>query len=482
MTEENKRAPSFKSNVSGRILHLSVVMILSGLLLFANLHEGGLSGYDDALYAHEGQQMLSSGDWWNIRFNGGFHFEYPPMFFWLEALSMSIWGATDFAAKFPVALTGLLTVIAVYFMAILFKRNDYFPVCAAWILMLTQYFLKYSMHAMTDVPYAFFFTLAIMLYVIGLKRPGFFILAGVAIACAILTRSILGFIPLTVIVVHSLFTRRYSLFRSPQLLSGMLLSLVLPAIWYFSQLYTHGRPFLDGQFSVVFGKVLNGEHNGILDYLWNLTQYPRLLLKHYWPWLPFMLVGFWVLAKKALRDRDWSASLLVIWILGIIGPLSLAESKILRYIMPAFPAFALLAAVPISEWMTGVRRRRYLAVGYVVLCLSIVGIVVFTHPYPRAEEMRRIGSEVEVRTTVGERIIFYTGGEARHDYRNQFLWYTGRFCDYVLDTSELRKHLESEEKRFFVVDRLSYESIVAPFRAKVRILSDTSSWVFFQNL
>ncbi|MEJ2247816.1 MAG: glycosyltransferase family 39 protein [Acidobacteriota bacterium] len=375
-----------------------------------------MSGYDDALYAHEGQQMLSSGDWWNIRFNGGFHFEYPPMFFWLEALSMSVWGVTDFAAKFPAALTGLLTVIAVYFMAILFKRNDYFPVCAAWILMLTQYFLKYSMHAMTDVPYAFFFTLAILFYVIGLKRPGFFIPGGVAIACAILTRSILGFIPLTVIAVHSLFTRRYSLFRSPQFLSGLLLSLVLPAIWYFSQLYTHGRPFLDGQFSVVFDKVSTGEHKGILDYLWNLTQYPRLLLKHYWPWLPFMLVGFWVQAKKALRDRDWSASLLVIWILGIIGPLSLAESKILRYIMPVFPAFALLAAVPISRWMAGVRRSRYLAVGYLILCLSIVGIVAFTHPYPRAEEMRTIGSEVEL------------------------------------------------------------------FRAKVRKLSDTNGWVFFQNL
>jgi 4-amino-4-deoxy-L-arabinose transferase-like glycosyltransferase len=200
-------------------------------------------------------------------------------------------------------------------------------------------------------------------------------------------------------------------------------------------LYTHGRPFLDSQFSVVFSKVSAGEHKGILDYLWNLTQYPRLLLKHYWPWLPFMLVGFWVLAKKALRNRDWPASLLVIWILGIIGPLSLAEFKILRYIMPVFPAFALLAAVPISGWMAGVRSGRYLAVGYVVLCLSIVGIVVFTHPYPRAEEMRIIGSEVEVRTTVGERIIFYTGGEARHDYRNQFLWYSGRFCDYVLDSS-----------------------------------------------
>ncbi|HZF40556.1 MAG TPA: hypothetical protein VE715_17170 [Blastocatellia bacterium] len=62
------------------------VFILASIILFSHLGQGGLAGYDDAFYAHEGKQMLITGDWWNVRFNGSLNFEYPPMFMWLEAL------------------------------------------------------------------------------------------------------------------------------------------------------------------------------------------------------------------------------------------------------------------------------------------------------------------------------------------------------------------------------------------------------------
>src|SRR5262245_44418988 len=126
--------------------HLAVVVALSGFLLFLNLHKGSLSGYDDALYAHEGKQMLLTGDWWTIRDNGVLNFEYPPMFVWLEALSMKVWGVSDFAAKFPAALSGLLTIVLVFLIAREWSADFRMPVIAAWVLMLTQYFLKYSMH------------------------------------------------------------------------------------------------------------------------------------------------------------------------------------------------------------------------------------------------------------------------------------------------------------------------------------------------
>src|SRR5919109_4008876 len=94
-------------------LHLLVLIGLSSVLPFSKLHKGGLSGYDDALYAHEGKQMLLTGDWWNVVNNGLPNFEYPPMFIWLEALSMKMWGISDFAAKFPAALSGLLCIVLV---------------------------------------------------------------------------------------------------------------------------------------------------------------------------------------------------------------------------------------------------------------------------------------------------------------------------------------------------------------------------------
>ena len=72
--------------LSNRTFHLLTVFILASIILFSHLGQGGLAGYDDAFYAHEGKQMLITGDWWNVRFNGSLNFEYPPMFMWLEAL------------------------------------------------------------------------------------------------------------------------------------------------------------------------------------------------------------------------------------------------------------------------------------------------------------------------------------------------------------------------------------------------------------
>jgi 4-amino-4-deoxy-L-arabinose transferase-like glycosyltransferase len=481
MVEPNYPSPSGRSILSGRHVHLAVLVFLSGLLLFLKLPQGDLSGYDDALYAHEGEQILIYGDWETIRCNGGFNFEYPPMFFWMEALSMSAWGVTDFAAKFPVALSGLLTILAVFFMGRSFDRSDLFPYCAAWTLMLTQYFLKYSTHAMTDVPYALFFTLAILFYVRGLKRPWFFFLCGLAIACAILTRSVLGLIPFAVVLCHVLLTRRLGLFRSPQFLAGMILALAVPCLWYVPMYRMHGRPFLEQTLSVVSSKVSFEGETDAHSLLWNWLRYPGLLLKLYWPWLPLMAIGFWNETGRAFRKRDVFSILLILWVLFILVPMSLAEAKTLRYIMPVFPAFALLAAVPLSRWLMRIRNRTYFCPGYIVICLLVVGIAVFSRPYLRAGEIRVIGAAVESHVPVSERYFLYTGGEIRDDYRNQYLWYSKRYLDLLPNPAALTGQIEKKQAGYFVMDRPSYERIVAPSGADITTISETGQWIFFRK-
>jgi len=125
--------------------------------------------------------MLLTGDWWSIRFNGYYNYEYPPVFIWLEALSMKVWGISDFAAKFPSALLGLGTIILVFMLTRNLTDQFWLPVISMWIMLFTQYFMKYARHVMTDVPFTFFFLLAIFFYVKGLKQLRYLVLCGVAI-------------------------------------------------------------------------------------------------------------------------------------------------------------------------------------------------------------------------------------------------------------------------------------------------------------
>jgi len=68
-------------------LRVKLILFLT-MLLLPQLHRGGLSGYDDALYAHEAKEMVDHEDWWTIHSNGALNFEYPPMFIWLDAVSL----------------------------------------------------------------------------------------------------------------------------------------------------------------------------------------------------------------------------------------------------------------------------------------------------------------------------------------------------------------------------------------------------------
>ncbi len=466
---------------SSRAFHFASITVLSGMLLFFNLHEGGLAGYDDALYAHESRQMLSTGDWWNIRYNGNLNFEYPPMFLWLAALSMSLWGITDFAAKFPSAVAGLLTILAVFFLGRKLRKGLFFAACAAWILMLSQYFLKYSMHAMTDAPYTFFFTAAVLFYVLGVEKPGWVLLTGVAVAAAVLTRSVVGYIPLAVIAVHSVAARQSRFLRSPQFIAAVFLAFLLPSVWYLPQYLAHGEAFFEHHFAFISSKAASEGQFDASKFLWGLAKYPILLLKLYWPWLPFMLIGLWSAAKCAVNRRESSAVLLAVWVFLVVGLFSLAEAKTLRYILPAFPAFALLSAIPIRGWMLRIRNGARSRAGYFILCIVVVGIAVFNRPYPRADEMIRIGSAVETQTPKDERVVFYTRGELLHDRRNQFLWYSNRYCDHLGSLDALDRRLEGNKNRFFVMDRSSYERFVKARDLSTATLMETPNWVFFRK-
>jgi 4-amino-4-deoxy-L-arabinose transferase-like glycosyltransferase len=467
--------------------HLLVIALLSSIILFSNLHKGDLAGYDDALYAHEAKQMLITGDWWSIRYNGALNFEYPPMFLWLEALSLQIFGISDFAAKVPAALSGLLTIILVYRIALELSEDFWLPICSAWVLMLSQYYMKYAMRAMTDVPFTLFFTLSLFLYLRGLKRPGHLIFCGLAIGLAILTRSVLGLIPVGIILGHLIITRNYlNCFAWPRLkyaLCGLSLALLLPFIWHFTQYRLSGSRFLSAHYSFVYSKVLShGTFNAWL-FMRGLLEYPWLLLRYYWPWLPLMVAGFIIQVRRTMNRSEKPADLPVIWAAFVIIPFSLVDAKVLRYIIPAFPAFSLLSATPLARWISTVNKDLYLRTGYLALVVVVLLIAAFPKPLMRAADMKRLAPVVDAHTEPQQRVAIYCGPEPHCEYLiNQFLWYSNRFCTYLTDSGQMVEALRASENRSFIVDLDSYEQLVINSGVEVELLLKTENFVCFRTV
>jgi 4-amino-4-deoxy-L-arabinose transferase-like glycosyltransferase len=466
-----------------RTFHLLIVFTLASIILFSHLSEGGLDGYDDAFYAHEGKQMLITGDWWNVRFNGALNFEYPPMFIWLEALSMKVLGVSDFAAKFPSALSALLIILLVFFLA-REMGGEFLPsICASWIMMLSQYFMKWAMHAMTDAPFTLFFTLSLYFYVKGLKRPNYLILCGPAIGAAIMTRSVIGFIPVGIIISHLIITgqrqRLLSIRLSGRLLSGLLIGLSLPSVWYFSQYLSHGEQFLSAHTSFIGGKIFLDGNSEDRGFGFGLLEYPRLLLRFYWPWAPLMIIGLVTQARLAISRGESPAVLLTVWVSLVVAPFSLAEAKVLRYIMPAFPAFSILAAIPAARLISATRLKAHFRTAYVALTAAVLLIACFPNPLERAEDMIKLAPVVNSRTDPSQKVTIYT---SHPGYISQFLWYSNRLCERLAAPDKLSEALQAQGERVFIIGVDDYKKLVINSAVNVEVIMVTKNLVCFKTI
>ena len=69
----------------------------------------GLGGHplfdvDEGAFAEASRELLASGDWWHTTLNGADRFDKPIGIYWLQALSLALFGASEFAVRLPSAL------------------------------------------------------------------------------------------------------------------------------------------------------------------------------------------------------------------------------------------------------------------------------------------------------------------------------------------------------------------------------------------
>ena len=90
-------------------------IIVAALLLFVPfLGAVHLFDWDEINFAECAREMLSSGNYLSLQMNYQPFWEKPPLFIWMSALSMKEFGVNEFAARFPNALCGVITLVLIY--------------------------------------------------------------------------------------------------------------------------------------------------------------------------------------------------------------------------------------------------------------------------------------------------------------------------------------------------------------------------------
>jgi len=448
--------------------------------MFAHLGETHLANFDDCYYAQKAKEMVRDGQWLTPHFAGVPRFDNAPLFLWLMALAMSVLGVTNWAAVLASALSGVACIGLVRRIALRLGADAFEAWAAAFVLLTTQYFLKYARHAMFDVFLTLLFLVAIDRYLVARAgRPRQWAWIGLMAGLGVLTKSVLGLFPLAVCVLHFALTRGPRALRAPGPWLALAVCVATFAPWYASQAITAPDRFFAEHVRWLLWErafVLEPQKRSVVASFGYLIEIART----YWPWLPFALAGAWGYARAAARGagRDREAALLLcLWVVVVVGTMSLATEKKLWYVMSVFPCLALLAARAAATWIRSEEARwRTMAGGFAFLALLAAAL---QWTPLRASTARRPDLQalaLVARETVPAGRTVWNLDQGYWSTNNQFLYYADRPLSQPLgDPAQVRARLDRGE--FALLTPKGYERVVGGAAERYPVVARAGGWV-----
>jgi 4-amino-4-deoxy-L-arabinose transferase-like glycosyltransferase len=330
-----------------------LALLVFGLLWLAALGRRSLLSPDEGRYATLALNMLHSGDWVTPRLNGLLYFEKPPLQYWAGTLSFITFGVNEFAARLWPGLAGIATVFLVGHTA-----RRLWGEAAGWHALLiagsTTWIVGNSHFLALDAGLTGALTLVLCGMLIAQSgeatpavRRRWMIAAWVGVGLAVLAKGLVGLlIPGAVLVLTSLWRRDLSMWRRLAWWPGLPLMLAITVPWFV--LVSMRNPGF-AQFFFIhehFERFLTTEHRRVGAWYY----FVPVLIGGFMPWtstLPWLMR-----APRADFARCW----LVIWAGFIFFFFSVSGSKLQSYILPMFPALALLLARTVGSMSPRVLR------------------------------------------------------------------------------------------------------------------------------
>ncbi len=100
---------------SSKVWKIRLLIIFFSAILFipfiGNVH---LFDWDEINFAESAREMIVSGDYSTVRIDFKAFHEKPPFFIWMQVVSMKIFGINEFAARFPNAIIGIISLLIIF--------------------------------------------------------------------------------------------------------------------------------------------------------------------------------------------------------------------------------------------------------------------------------------------------------------------------------------------------------------------------------
>jgi 4-amino-4-deoxy-L-arabinose transferase-like glycosyltransferase len=333
---------------------------------------------DEPRFAEASREMIERGNYIVPYFNNQLRLDKPPLTYWAQVASYHIFGENDFAARFPSAIAATLTAILIFAWG---RRigGEKLGWSAAIIFTLSLQTVVHAKAAVADMWLVLFVTLAswagyelfqspTLNQGAAVSRPPWaiwkspFLVFYLALALGFLAKGPIAWTPLLTVGVVIIYTRDWQLLRRFKFARGILLTLVVVALWGIPALIqTRGEFFTVGIGRHVVGRsfmTLEGHGaSSVGMYALLLPFYFVTVFISFFPWsikLPWLIRKLWRNREAGVDAPGYSGSPLDAYLLSGIAIIfvifTLVSTKLPHYTLPAFPLLALLLA---RHWSQG---------------------------------------------------------------------------------------------------------------------------------
>ncbi|MCF6359727.1 MAG: glycosyltransferase family 39 protein [Cyclobacteriaceae bacterium] len=207
-----------------------------------------LFDWDEINFAESAREMMVTGDYFRVRVGFLPFWEKPPFFFWLQAASMKLFGVNEFAARFPNAVFGIITLVTLY---IIGKREKGTDFGLMWALLFFGSMLPhlYFKSGIIDPVFNYFIFTAIYFLMKAMTSAEHKLrnssISGALIGFAIITKGPVGFLLLLLTFIVILTVDKFRHWpRIKDIVVFALTTFLVSFMWYGAEVIANGPWFL----------------------------------------------------------------------------------------------------------------------------------------------------------------------------------------------------------------------------------------------
>lgn len=373
-----------------RVVDYFMLLCVAAALTLPNLGRSSLWDVDEGVNAEAAREMFEAGTWVIPTFNFELRTQKPVMLYWLQRISYAAFGVSEWSARLPSVLASWLTILLTYELARrMFNRGT--GLLAAIALGSAIEFSILAHAATPDATLLLFTVLTYFLFWVGHQNGSrkWWVPCAAACGLAMLTKGPVGVaVPGLVFLIYFAWNRELSRLWDHKMIPALAVFALVAGPWY-GMVAAETR----GEWTRAFflNENINRATTPMEDHSGPIFYHAAALLVLFAPWSIFIGATFWYGAKASKSpptangaDEARPHRFLLCWFGAYLLLFSLVKTKLPNYVLPLYPALAILTARFLTRWFEGgLAIRRWImpaAVGTMALvAVCVAGGLLFAN-------------------------------------------------------------------------------------------------------